>query len=213
MLTYQAKPPQQAATKGRHRRPARGKTLSLARLQWQVQTGFLTLLMIMALAGQVIAADVRPFFGRYQGSLEVPNPDGSKEQRDATVRIGPLANSDDGFYVQWTTTSLKKDGRRKTKSYNVEFQPTERADIFAAAMKRNVFGHTVQLDPMKGEPYVWGRIIGDTLTVFSMFIGPNGDYEMQQYDRTLAEGGLDLVYSSHRNGFPRKELKTFLERR
>ncbi|MEK0163321.1 hypothetical protein VWZ88_11200 [Phaeobacter sp. JH20_36] len=178
----------------------------------RLQAGFLTLALIVIFAGQALAADVRPFFGRYQGSLVVPNADGSEEHRDATVQIGPIAKSDEGFYVQWTTTSLKKDGRRKTKSYSVEFQPTERDDIFAAAMKRNVFGHTVQLDPMKGEPYVWGRIVGDTLTVFSMFIGPNGDYEMQQYDRTLAEGGLDLVYSSHRNGLPRKELKTFLER-
>ncbi|MFS4583124.1 hypothetical protein [Phaeobacter sp. C3_T13_0] len=172
----------------------------------------LMLMVALGLTGPAMAADVRPFFGDYEGSLVVPNPDGTEEHRDATVEIGPISDSEDSFFVQWTTTSLKKDGRRKTKSYNVEFQATERSDIFAAAMKRNVFGHTVQLDPMKGEPYVWGRIVGDTLTVFSMFIGPNGDYEMQQYDRTLAEGGLDLVYSSHRNGFPRKELKTFLER-
>ncbi|WP_096740451.1 hypothetical protein [Phaeobacter porticola] len=179
-----------------------------------IRSGVLAVFVVavsLIVTGQAMAADVRPFFGRYQGALVVPNADGTEEQRDATVQIGPISK-DDGFYVQWTTTSLKNDGRRKTKSYNVEFQSTERADIFAAAMKRNVFGHTVQLDPMKGEPYVWGRIVGDTLTVFSMFIGPNGDYEMQQYDRSLAEGGLDLVYSSHRNGFPRKELKTFLER-
>nr|WP_293576710.1 hypothetical protein [Phaeobacter sp.] len=161
---------------------------------------------------QARAADIAPFFGSYQGSLIVPQADGSRERRDAAVKIGAVEGGDANFYVQWTTTSTKPDGRKKTKSYAVEFTPTDRIDIFAAAMKRNVFGHTVQLDPMKGEPYVWGRINKDTLTVFSMFVGPNGDYEIQQYDRTLAEGGLELVYSSHRNGYPLKRVQTFLSR-
>ncbi|CRL11177.1 hypothetical protein NIT7321_02028 [Phaeobacter italicus] len=175
--------------------------------------GFAAVLALVAVqAGSLCAAEVEPFFGQYRGSLVVPKADGTRERRDAAVKIGPVEDNEDGFYVQWTTTSIKPDGRRKAKSYAIEFTPTGRDDIFAAAMKRNVFGHTVQLDPMKGEPYVWGRIVGDTLTVFSMFVGPNGDYEIQQYDRTLADGGLELVYSSHRNGFPLKRLKTFLER-
>ncbi|WP_232281841.1 hypothetical protein [Roseobacter sp. SK209-2-6] len=79
-------------------------------------------------------------------------------------------------------------------------------------MQRNLFGHEVQLDPMKGEPYVWARIEGDTLTVFSMFIYENGDYEMQQYDRSLSAEGLDLDYTAHRNGVLVRQIQTTLKR-
>ena len=79
-------------------------------------------------------------------------------------------------------------------------------------MKRNVFGHEVPLDPMKGEPFVWGRIEGKTLTVFSLFIDEKGGYELQQYDRTLADGGLDLSFSRFRNGVKSRSVETFLKK-
>jgi hypothetical protein len=79
-------------------------------------------------------------------------------------------------------------------------------------MKRNVFGHDVQLDPMKGEPYVWARIHGDTLSVYSLFVAEDGGYEIQQFDRTLATGGLDLDFQSVRNGEIQRTVSTFLTR-
>jgi len=79
-------------------------------------------------------------------------------------------------------------------------------------MKRNVFGHNVQLDPMKGEPYVWARVDGDTLSVYSMFVTENGGYEIQQFDRTLASGGLELDFKSVRDGVIQRTVSTFLER-
>ena len=79
-------------------------------------------------------------------------------------------------------------------------------------MRKNLFGKDVPLDPLKGEPYVWGRIIGDTLTVFSIFVYDDGSYEIQQFDRTLVEGGLELKFSSARNGEVRRMLSAFLKR-
>jgi hypothetical protein len=70
----------------------------------------------------------------------------------------------------------------------------------------------VQLDPMKGEPYVWGRIDGDTLSVYSLFVAEDGGYEIQQFDRTLTTGGLMLDYQSVRNGQINRTVTTFLER-
>lgn len=166
----------------------------------------LVLLLLPVAAG---AAGIGAFAGEYSGSAAVVKPGGETEQRDMSVVI---RETRDGFMLRWTSVSIKKDGRRKAKTYEITFQPSGRGDVFAAAMTRNVFGHAVQLDPMKGEPYVWARIIDDTLTVFSLFIAPNGDYEMQQYDRRLAPGGLDLIFSSHRNGIPMRVLQTFLKR-
>ena len=129
--------------------------------------------------------------------------------RDLSVEI---TSSRRGFVVDWRSVSTKADGRRKERKHRVEFSPSDRPEIFTAAMQRNLFGHEVQHDPMKGEPYVWARIVGDTLSVFSLFIDAKGDYEMQQYDRSLAEGGLKLVFTSHRNGHPQRRIETFLHR-
>ena len=167
------------------------------------------ILAAIALSGQIAFADMSRFVGEYSGRAEVETRAGDISLRDMSVVI---RETKIGYSVTWTSTTEKSDGRRKVKSYQIEFQPTERDGVFSAAMKRNVFGHTEQLDPMKGEPYVWSRITGDTLTVFSMFVAPNGDYEMQQYDRTLVEGGLQLNFNSHRNGIPTRFISTFLSR-
>ncbi len=156
------------------------------------------------------AADIAPFVGDYIGSANVVDEDGTETPRDMSVSIHEIKG---GFNVSWKTTTYKLDGRVKEQKFSIDFKPSERPDVFSAAMKRNVFGHEVPLDPMQGEPFVWGRIEGDTLTVFSLFIGETGDYELQQFDRTLAEGGLDLSFSRFRNGEMSRSVNTFLEKK
>ena len=148
------------------------------------------------------------FFGEYAGSAQVEVYDGSTARRDMSVAIGPV---DEGFVVRWSTTTWR-EGRGKQKSYAIEFKPTDRGGVYAAGMRRNVFGHAVPLDPMKGEPYVWARIKDDTLTVFSLFVQEDGGFEMQQFDRTLAQGGLALEFSRSGTGIPTRTISTFLER-
>ncbi len=168
----------------------------------------LLFLAFMALS-QAAFAEAGRFVGDYAGSVDIQHMDGTVEARDMSVTISETRN---GFAVKWNTATLRTDGRRKIKAYDVTFRESDRSGIYAAAMERNVFGHSVQMDPMKGHPYVWARITGDTMTVFSMFIAPNGDYEMQQYDRTLAPGGLNLRYMVHRNGEETRSFKSFLKR-
>ncbi|UWQ34393.1 hypothetical protein K3555_07890 [Leisingera sp. M527] len=165
--------------------------------------------LLLCGAVQGIAAGISQFAGEYSGSVDVVKTDGDTDPRDMSVIIHEMKK---GFTIKWTSTTEKDDGSKKTKTYEIEFQKSGRNGVYSAAMTRNVFGHAVPLNPMEGEPFVWGRLTGDTLTVFSLFIHPNGDYEMQQYDRTLADGGLDLVYISRLNGEPRRRLETFLAR-
>ena len=155
-------------------------------------------------------AEIADFVGEYVGEAEVVSADGSSARRNLSVTI---AATKDGFSVAWTTVTVKPSGDSKEKSYEIMFLPSDREGIFAAAMKRNVFGHAVQLDPMKGEPYVWGRISGDTMTVYSLFVDDHGGYEMQQYDRTLTEGGLKLEFDRFRNGETLRSVSAFLKRR
>jgi hypothetical protein len=169
----------------------------------------LTLALLFGNAARASAHEIADFVGFYIGSAEVEHGGEARDLRDLSVVIEETSK---GLTVQWSTVSEKEDGRRKEKSYTVEFIASDRNGIYSAAMHRNVFGHEVQQDPMKGEPYVWARLTGDVLTVFSMFIHRNGDYEMQQYDRRLTETGLSLVFSSHRNGLPLRQIKADLLR-
>lgn len=155
------------------------------------------------------AGNIAAFEGDYVGSASVVDADGTETPRDMSVSIHETQN---GFNVSWTTTTYKSDGRVKEEKFSVDFQTSARDDVFSAAMRRNVFGHEVPLDPMMGEPFVWGRIEGDTLTVFSLFIDEQGGYELQQFDRTLADGGLDLSFSRFRNGVKSRSVETFLEK-
>ncbi len=181
--------------------------------RWRVQLlavcGAMLLIWSQGVAAYEVSPGIARFKGVYTGSAEVERPDGTMETRNMHVEIRP---SQKGFWVKWSTQRLSATGKVKTKSYEILFEPSGRGEVFSAAMQQNVFGHAVPLNPLKGEPYVWGRILGDTLSVFSLFIGENGDYEMQQYDRTLVEGGLQLEFSSHRNGFPRLQANSFLTR-
>ncbi|WP_281972138.1 hypothetical protein [Ruegeria faecimaris] len=168
---------------------------------------FATVLWASLAVNPLHAADIEPFVGSYVGSANVVDANGTETPRDMSVSIQELKN---GFNVSWKTTTYKLNGRVKEQAFSIDFQTSDRSDIFSAAMKRNVFGHEVPLDPMQGEPFVWGRIEGQTLTVFSLFIAENGGYELQQYDRTLAEGGLNLSFSRFRNGTKSRSVETFL---
>lgn len=166
-------------------------------------------LVLMFTAGTLFASDlVSRFAGTYKGSATVELYDGTEAQRDMSVTITP---NKDGFRLDWTTTTYRTSGA-KEKSYTINFVQSKREGVFAAAMKRNVFGHEVPLDPMKGEPYLWARITDDTLTVFSLFVNDDGSYELQQYDRTLADGGLQLEFRRIHEEGPLRSISTFLKR-
>lgn len=191
------------------RRTAQSRTSAMPDIRSLVFWCLSVLAALVLAVSSAEASDLRRFVGKYEGSAEVEQLDGRLEQRDMSVSIQETYK---GFVVEWSTAIKRENGSAKTKSYKIEFVPSERPDVFAAAMQTNVFGHTVQMNPMKGEPFVWARIAGDTLTVFSLYVAENGDYLMQQYDRTLAEGGLELDFSVHRNGLPSRTVNTFLTR-
>ncbi|WP_415920541.1 hypothetical protein [Tateyamaria sp. SN6-1] len=153
------------------------------------------------------AGEFERFAGSYAGSAEVVAADGTKIPRDMSVEI---ANTKDGFRVKWTSVTYRPDGRTKEKSYAIDFVPSERPAVYAAAQQKNVFGHLVQLDPMKGEPYVWARVDGDTMTVYSLFVNEVGGYSLQQYDRTLVDGGMDLRFQNIRDGEILRAVETRL---
>jgi hypothetical protein len=159
----------------------------------------------VATASGVAAADaaLAQFFGEYAGrAVQAPNE--ALAPRDLGIKIGP--HDKDGFSLDWTTVIHGADGPKR-QTYSINFAPLERAGFFASAMRNDTFGHAEPLDPLKGDPYIWARIAGRTLTVHAMLITDDGGYEMQVYERTLTEGGsgMSIKFTRNRDG---RQLKT-----
>lgn len=168
----------------------------------------LFVLLLILLPGLSWAQGIVPFVGTYEGTAEFTF-DGKTEQRDMSTRI---TKTKDGFEISWTTMITRANGRIKDSTYTIGFVASPREQIYGSAMKTNVFGKPEPLDPLKGEPFVWARLDDKTLSVYSLFINEIGGYEMQEYHRTLTEGGLNLLFRRLRNGNPEKEINTFLAR-
>jgi len=140
--------------------------------------------------------EAEKFYGEYEGGA-ISNTGGVLRNRDLRVEIRPHGK---GFTVRWVSVTRKASGRIKRKEYTIDFYPSRRDNIYASGMRTDMFGNAVPLDPMKGEPYVWARIEGDTLTVYALHVLDDGGYELQTYDRTVIPEGLDLKYSRVRDG-------------
>jgi hypothetical protein len=154
----------------------------------------------------VFAGDFARFEGTYKGEAEVVFK-GETQRRDMSATI---EDRKAGFLLSWTSVIYRSDGRKTEKTYTISFVPSGRENIYTSAMKTNVFGKEVPLDPLKGEPFVWARLEGDTLSVFSLFIDKVGDYEIQEFHRTLVDAGLELRFVRVHNGEPPQEIKTLL---
>ena len=118
-------------------------------------------------------------------------------KRDLKVTISP---NEDGFQVAWVSVTRSASRKIKRRAYAINFKSSKREHIYSAAMRTDLFGNQVPLDPMRGDPYVWARIDGDALFVYQMLISETGGYEMQVYERVLTSTGLDLTYSRVRDG-------------
>ncbi len=147
---------------------------------------------------------VAPFFGTYVGTAIVEEGRGLPP-RDLRVTVKPHKKG--GFSVDWTTTTRKTDGSVKRKRYKIKFRPSERENLYASAMKTNMFGAEVPLNPLAGDPYVWATVHGRILTVYALHITDRGGYEMQVYERTVTAKGIDLKFHRIRDG---QRLRTII---
>ena len=134
---------------------------------------------------------------------------GEVSTRDIAV---DLFEYKDGFRLKWATTTKRKDGRMKRKTYEVHFVPSSRDGVFASAMRRNLFGKAVPMDPLKGDPYVWATLDGATLTVHALVITDEHGYEMQTYKRTRTDTGMELVFHRVRDGKRLKDIRGTLKK-
>lgn len=168
----------------------------------------LSLLFVLLCPSVVLSASIEQFQGTYVGEAEFVF-EGEVKRRDMSTTIEATKK---GFVLSWTSVSYKDDGKKKAKTYTIKFIPSSRDNIYKSAMKTDLFGHETTLDPLWGEPYVWARIEEETLSVFSLFINDVGEYEIQEFHRTLSAEGLDLVFLRVHNGEAEKAIRTELVR-
>lgn len=155
----------------------------------------------VAVAGTARADQIDPFLGKYVGTAVVHAQD-KMTKRDLNITIAKL---DNGFSVDWTTV-IPKENKTVRRQFKIRFLPTRRKGVYAAAMRTNVFGAAVPLDPLKGDPYVWAAIRGKSLYVYGLLVTENGGYEIQEYERTLIPGGMTVRFKRFRNGKPLKDI-------
>ncbi len=148
------------------------------------------------------------FVGEFLGE-GISEEDHHLTKRDLRVEIKPHG---DGFKLTWVSVTPREDGTLKRKAYTVQFKPKGKPGLYGSAMRTDMFGNQVPLDPLKGEPYVWARISGDTLFVYALLITEEGGYEMQVYERTLSPEGMDLTYSRVRDGEMMRTVRGKLKR-
>ena len=153
-----------------------------------VQAGWRVMMVIAALlwSSSPIAADIEAFYG--------PDKKGK------------------GFVLAWSTVSQRSDGRQKRKDYRIRFVPGGRDNVYSSAMRINMFGRAVPLDPLKGDPYVWAVVSGRTLKVHALVVTEGFGYEMQTYERTLTKEGMDLKFTRVRDDERLRDLQAKLVR-
>lgn len=169
-----------------------------------MKRGIVVTTMVAALflvGGVAQAGSIDPFVGNYVGTALVET-DGTINKRDLNITIKKVDNA---FEVDWTTV-IPKDKKSVRRQFKIRFLPTERKDVFKAAMRTNVFGAAVPLDPLKGDPYIWAAIRDKSLVVYGLIVTDEGGYELQVYERTLKPGGMTVRFTRIHDGKQLKEI-------
>ena len=152
------------------------------------------LLALIASFSFLLSAPAQASFERFVGNYEgkaVVGGSGEIQARDISVTI---RNKGNGFTLAWTAVMHKASGKTKRKEFEINFLPSKRDGLYRSAMRKNLFGQPVPMDPMKGDPYVWCKIEGKSLIVHALLISEDGGYELQIYKRTLTPSGMNLEY-------------------
>jgi hypothetical protein len=161
-------------------------------------TGALALAGLLASAdAQAAAPDLEPFFGAYVGVAEVEDPKaGDVRQRDMDIVIEPYR--DDGFMIHWVNVTLV-DGRRdlpgvERRVQTALFEKADGRDMYIEVSETSPFREREETRPMRGDPVRWASLDDQGLHVYSFVVLEDGRYELQVYDRTLTDLGLDIRF-------------------
>ncbi len=116
---------------------------------------------------------------------------------------------DEGFVLRWQSLTESADIKHH---YEVVFDKTTLPGIFLAGMRCNVFGHSIPLDPARGEPYVWAHLAEDRLTLYAMSIANDGSHDLSRYRYRRDGNGLTLEFRRMKDDQPLESARAVLRR-
>ncbi len=177
------------------RRRAHGRTMN-RRLAVNLLVVLVVVFALVPARAEAAEHPIGPFVGDYLGHTISSGASGLTEN-DLSVSIRA---ADKGFVLKWTTITERADGTRQRRSFAMEFQPAADQFMTSDSSTAKRFAPLSPVAPLKGDPYVWARIEGGTLVVHIMLVIDDGGYEMQVFERTLTERGLNLKLIRVRNG-------------
>lgn len=166
--------------------------------------------LLFALAHPVVhaGAPFERFFGQYQGE-STSIPEGEVAKRNISVSISPAKK---GFVVEWEAEISKAEGRSKQKGSAVSFVPAKRKNIYKSAMRRDVFGHTAPMNPLKGDPFVWAITAADTLTVYVLRVTKSGEQDLRIHKHSLTPQGMEAELIRFHGSEPIKRIRGRLQK-
>ena len=170
----------------------------------------------MAMAPARADDTIKPFVGTFAGTADVEIKEGVTQKRNVRIIV---KQTDRGFVVDWTT-EFDKDGKTVKNRVAVEFAAVRNdkvkfhpsVKVFAAGMRRNLFGKRIPIDPLTGDPYYWASISKGTMRVYGVRVVEDGGWEVQIYERKIVPGGMHLTFKRIRNGTPLKDINATLKR-
>jgi len=145
----------------------------------------------MALPSAAKDLSIKAFAGTWSGSGLARNDESDYfglTIRDLDVSIQPAGQ---GFVLGWTTV-LREGGDPdnpdvKRKSESLTFVPSSRPGILVPEGGAG--------DPISGGRSVWAYVKGQTLVITFLSVLDNGEYQLQRYDRTLTDLGMELEFT------------------
>jgi len=177
---------------------------------------FILLAFVMAIFGlsqgalAQAPADYHPFIGHYTGEVMMETPDGpAKRELEVLVR-----QETEGFSLEWTTDTVRPDGRIKSDTYFIAFKASPRPGYYLPTNEVKRKGETVRMDPLGGDPQLLlCKINGKTMTIHASQLMDDDMFEVQTYERTLIPGGMHLKFTRMRNGEPVRAIEVDLKKK
>ncbi|MFQ5756369.1 MAG: hypothetical protein ACE5H7_09790 [Acidiferrobacterales bacterium] len=177
------------------------------RLAWALLWPAATLVLV-PLPVHAGSTSFERFFGRYNG-MSTSVPEGEISKRELSITIKPYEN---GFSINAETRMHKPGGRVKRVQTSISFRPTRRKNIYSSAMRRDLFGHAVPLDPLKGDPFIWATVSGNRFTVYAVQITDDGAQDLQIDKRTLTPQGMELEFTRFLDAGPIRRVTGTLKK-
>lgn len=157
----------------------------------------------LALASASAGADevtLQDFYGSWQGvELQTSGDDDAValSPKDLEVQIRP---EDSGFHMSWVGFARPEGGGIARQEIEASFTPTDRPGVFAfnpgrPSLLSRLFADPATGNPLKGETLLWARLDGNSLTVYSLAINPDGGFELDRYARRLTDQGMTAHYT------------------